>query len=205
MSYIKHYFNSIGYKTVNDDHLVYIIKDFQRHTGITSDGIIGQITRGMIRKYNQNNFCPEVFEPIRPYIPYMDYEIESIMRGNLIGLGEVFNYYSMLYDFDVMHNINHAILESASGTSKIARDKNNLYGWACYDSSPYASAKKYRDFKDSIATWSKEYSKNYLTSGGSQYRGDNEYCVNIVYASSPIAGINKSFITRQLRNKLNDR
>jgi len=196
------YFNSLGYKTADRSHAEFIIKGFQSHVGIKADGIIGPITRSRMRQYNKNNFCPEVFEPIKPYVPYPDQLIESLLNRGLVGLGSAFNRYSELNDFNVLNNISHAILESAAGTSKIARDKNNLYGWAAYDSSPYASAQGYRDYEDCIETWSRQYNKLYLEPDGGQYRGNNEYCVNIVYATSSVAGINKAFIMQNLRKQL---
>lgn len=196
------YFNSLGYKVTEPEHYILIIKDFQRHAGLDDDGIIGTKTKAKINFYNKGNFCPEVFEPIKPYIPYSDGQVESLCYKGLSGLGSIFNYYSKQYDFDVLHNLAHAILESASGTSKIAVDKNNLYGWAAYDNSAYASAHGFLSKGECIKEWSKWYNETYLLPTGKQFRGNNEYCVNIVYASSPVAGVNKSFIVQQLRKKL---
>jgi len=196
------YFNQLGYKTADLAQADWIIKDFQSHAGLKADGIIGTNTKVAMAKYNHKNYCPEVFEPIKPYIPYTDAQVEAVLEKELISYGAAFNYFSKENDFDVMHNVNHAALESNWGTSSIAHGKNNLYGFAAYDSSPYASATSYKDYNDSIEAWSKKYNQLYLTQSGNQYRGNNEYCVNIVYASSSIAGINKSFLTRQLRDSL---
>ena len=122
----EHYFNTLGYKVAIPEHLHLIVEDFQRHTGLTADGIIGIKTREKINKYNKLNYCPEVFEPIKPYIPYSDKQIESLMKHDFIGLGSAFNYYAKLNDFDVLHSIGHGGLESGWGTSFIARRKNNL-------------------------------------------------------------------------------
>ena len=196
------YFNQLGYKVSNTAQNLYIIKDFQRHAGITSDGVIGPVTKAKMKYYNKNNFCPEVFEPIKPYIPYTDQQIESLCNKGLVNLGRLFNFYSHYYDFNVLHNLAHAILESASGTSKIAIDKNNLYGWNAVDSSAYSSAYGFYTKAKCIEEWSYWFNETYLLPTGNQFRGNNEYCVNIVYASSGIAGINKSFIIQQLRKKL---
>src|SRR4030042_6518639 len=122
------YFKSLGYKTANPDHFVLIVKDFQRHAGIDADGIIGKITRGKIKIFNPDNFCPEVFEPIKPYVPYSDEEVERIMRPNLTSCGKVFNQAARENDFDVMHSICHAVLEASDengvwANSAIARKK----------------------------------------------------------------------------------
>ena len=196
------YFNQLGYKVSDTAQNLYIIKDFQSHAGISADGVIGPITKAKMKFYNKNNFCPEVFEPIKPYVKYTDQQIENLCMYNLQGLGKNFNFWSKNYDFDVLHNLAHAILESNWGRSKIARDKHNLYGWAAYDNSAYDSAHGFMNELFCIEAWSKWFDETYLTSTGNQFRGNNEYCVNIVYASSGIAGINKSFIVKQLRKKL---
>ncbi len=196
------YFCSLGYKTANPSQNDYIVKDFQRHAGISADGVIGPITKAKMKYYNKNNYCPEVFEPIKPYVFYRDSQIESLCTKGLIGLGEIFNHYSRAWNFDVLHNLAHAILESASGTSKIAIDKNNIYGWNAVDNSAYDSAYGFANKMLCIGEWSKWFNETYLEPTGNQFRGNNEYCVNVVYASSGIASINKSFIVQQLRKKL---
>jgi len=198
----ENYFNQLGYKVVNPNHMEYVIKGFQSHTGLLVDGVVGPKTKAIMARTNHKNYCPEVFEPIKPYVSYTDEEVESLLIKGLVGFGAVFNEQSRINDIDVLHNIPHAGLESAHGTSKIAIDKNNIYGWACYDSSPYASAKKYRDYADCITTWTREYNKLYLLQSGDQFRGNSEHAVNIVYATSPVAGINKSMMTQRYRKAL---
>jgi beta-N-acetylglucosaminidase len=201
MDYAK-YFEEIGYKYFKQyDKL--IVQDFQRHAGINADGIIGPITLGKIKYYNKDNFCPEVWEEIKPYKEYNDVEIEALMKFKLVGLGAVFNRCAKDNDFDVLHSIAHAILESGSGTSYIARVLNNLYGWQCFDSSPVESGMKFKSKAECIQKWSIWFNKEYLTDGGRWFNGCNEHGINVKYASSPIAGINKAFIVRDLREKLN--
>jgi len=199
------YFNSLGYKYISKYHKI-IVTDFQRHVFPNQknewDGIIGSKTQAKIDYYNKDNFCPEVFEPIKPYIAYTDAEIEAIMQYKLKGLGAVFNKSAKENDFDVLHAIAHAALESGWGTSKIAHDKNNIFGWACYDSSPYQSAAKFKSFAESIEIWSAKFNRLYILPKGEFYHGNSERGVNVKYASSPIAGINKSFIVRKLRKTL---
>lgn len=196
------YWNRLGYKTGDPAQNDWIIKDFQSHCKLTPDGIIGPKTKAAMNKYNHKNYCPEVFEPIKPYVEYSDNQVESLCTKGLATLGNTFNYYSKLNDFDVLHNLAHAILESASGTSKIAEDKKNLYGWNAVDSSAYNSAYGFISKGDCIQAWSEWFNRVYLEPTGNQFRGNNEYCVNIVYASSSKAGINKSFIVQQLRDRL---
>ena len=75
----EHFFSTIGYKVDKPIHMKYVYKGFQAHTGLVPDGIIGPYTKAMIRKTNHRNFCPEVFEPIKPYIQYTDAEVDAIV------------------------------------------------------------------------------------------------------------------------------
>jgi beta-N-acetylglucosaminidase len=200
MNYPK-YFASLGYKWVTAQSQ-FIIKDFQRHCGIKADGVIGPVTKSKMEIYDYSNYCPEVFEPIKPYRDYNDVEIEALMKGNLKGLGAIFNRCAKDNNFDVLHSIAHASLESAYGTSSIAKAKNNLYGFGAYDSSPMASAKKFSSFAECIMIWSKWVNENYLLPWGQYHYGNHEKGVNYKYASSGIAGINKSFIVKDLRSEM---
>jgi len=201
--YLK-YFDSLGYKTSNPAHYKLIVQDFQRHVGIKPDGIIGPITEGRVELFDKDNYCPEVFEPILGNIENVGcYELEKYcLTRKLSGLSWAFTDAQNFYDVNVLHNIAHSVLESASGTSFIARMKNNLYGFKAYDSSPYASAGKFKDFPDCIDTWTKWWVDKYLIEEGKYYNGNNEKGVNVRYATSPIAGINKAFIVQNLRKKL---
>jgi len=197
------YFNSLGYKYIYNYHKI-IVQDFQRHTGIKSDGIIGPITKGRMEVFNKDNFCPEVFEPVLGNIEDVDCcELEKYcLTQRLSGLSWAFMDAQNLYDVNALHNIAHAVLESASGTSFIARKKNNLYGFKAYDSSPYASAGKFKNYPDCINTWTKWMVENYLKDDGKYYNGNSEQGINVRYATSPIAGINKAFIVQNLRKKI---
>ncbi len=200
------YFASLGYKWA-DSQSDYIIKDFQRHAGLDDDGVIGKLTKAKMDYYNYSNFCIEVFKPIKPYINYNDVEIEALMQPNLKGLGAVFNRCAKDNNFDVLHSIGHAVLESSEhglwANSDIAHAKNNLFGFGAYDLSPMASAKKFSSFAECIMIWSKWFNENYLEPWGVYYHGNCEKGVNYLYASSGIAGVNKAFIVQNLRKQLN--
>lgn len=56
--------------------------------------------------------------------------------------------------------------ESAYGTSQIAHDKNNLYGYGAYDSSPYASAYGYNGLEAGIVEIAKKIGKYYVNERG---------------------------------------
>ncbi|MBR3002811.1 MAG: G5 domain-containing protein [Clostridia bacterium] len=71
-----------------------------------------------------------------------------------------------------------AIHESAWGTSKIAQDKKNLFGFGAYDSSPYESANTFDDYGKGIDAVAKYLAKNYLYPAGTKIVGTAITTVN---------------------------
>ena len=55
-----------------------------------------------------------------------------------------------------------AIHESGWGGSSIASDKNNLFGYGAYDSSPYDSAYEFSDYSEGIDLLARVFAKYYL-------------------------------------------
>ena len=84
-------------------------------------------------------------------------------------------------------------LESAWGSSSIAKNKNNLFGLNAVDSSPGTSADTYSSVNECIKTFAETYmSKRYLRSGYTYYHGgflgNKDSGVNVSYASDPYWG-----------------
>jgi hypothetical protein len=201
------YLDSIGYKIKASgyfDFITYLcVKDFQRHTKIKVDGIVGPITQAHIKVNPPEVYCPEVFEHILGLEESSVNQVEKALKYDLAGLGDSFYSWASIYDVKWTHVVAHAALESAWGTSYIARKKNNLFGFMAYDSSPFASAKKFKSFEDCIRFWIPWWGKYYLLPTGKFYNGDSEYGVNKRYATSPIAGISKAFLVRSIRQAAN--
>ncbi len=78
-----------------------------------------------------------------------------------------------------------AYVESGGGMSKIARDKNNLFGLGAGDVTPYASALSFSSKDDSIFFLANLLRYSYLSRSGRHYRGDNLKAINVRYASDP--------------------
>ena len=106
----------------------------------------------------------------------------------------------VFYNMDKKYNMNGvflasmAIHESAWGTSKIAQDKKNLFGYGAYDSSPYQSSFSFDTYGEGIELVAKVLVKYYLNeqgtaiydgevAKGSYYNGATTAGVNIRYAS----------------------
>ena len=75
------------------------------------------------------------------------------------------------------------IHESGWGTSYLAKEKKNLFGYKAYDRDPINSAQDFESYEDAINTVAQALSKNYLTPSGSFYDGKTMEAVNTKYAS----------------------
>ena len=87
-----------------------------------------------------------------------------------------------------------AIHESAWGTSAIARDKKNLFGFGAYDRDPYEMANTFEDYSKGIDEVAKYLAKNYLNKSGTVvYEG--EIATGIYYNQPTLAGVNTKYCT----------
>jgi hypothetical protein len=77
----------------------------------------------------------------------------------------------------------HAALETGWGTSRIFKDKNNLFGYGAYDRDPYNSAYRFASVQDCIYYAANKIKENYLTPGGKYYNGPTLVGMNVKYAS----------------------
>ncbi|MCA0971555.1 glucosaminidase domain-containing protein [Halobacillus litoralis] len=121
------------------------------------------------------------------YPEYLDKE------NRLVGLGEAFIKAEEEYEVNALYLMAHAIHESAWGTSAIARDKNNLFGYKAYDGSAYDSAATFETMEEGISFIAEEVLDNgYLKEGTFRYNGaylgDKSGGMNIKYASDPFWG-----------------
>ena len=84
--------------------------------------------------------------------------------------------------------------ESAWGTSRIAKDKKNLFGYGAYDMNAYASAYEYNGYAAGIDMIARVLIKNYLNpKGTSIYNG--EVATGKYYNGATLTGVNKKYAT----------
>ncbi len=108
----------------------------------------------------------------------------------------------VFYNMEQKYNVNGFFLaaigihESAWGTSTIAQNKKNLFGYGSYDSDPYNMSYSFGNFSDGIELVAKMLVKYYLNPAGttiynneiavgSYYNGSTIKAVNVRYASDP--------------------
>lgn len=87
-----------------------------------------------------------------------------------------------------------AIHESGWGTSKIALDKKNLFGYQAYDDTAYQSSKTFNTYSEGIDLVSRVLIKYYLNSSGTEIYGgdiaDGKY-----FFGNTISDVNKNYAT----------
>ncbi|QHE53608.1 glucosaminidase domain-containing protein [Pontibacillus sp. HMF3514] len=134
---------------------------------------------------------------LRTETHYTAEELNQFMKryspdSPLIGLGDVFIEAQEKFDVNGLYLLSHAIHESAWGKSKIARDKNNLFGINASDDNPYGNADEFKSLESNIMYVAKFVSEKYLTPGNFRYNGDflgnKSEGMNVKYASDPYWG-----------------
>ncbi len=91
--------------------------------------------------------------------------------SKMYGTGKYFKEAEATYGQNALTAFGTAINESAYGTSRIAMDKNNLFGYGAYDSCAYDCAKTYDSPRDSIMDYAKTSGSSYSLVTGKHYHG----------------------------------
>ena len=133
----------------------------------------------------------------------------SLMGANdskLAGKGTTFKVAEQRYGVNALYLVAHSALESAWGRSQIARDKNNFFGIAAYDTTPYTSATKFDDVDSGILGAARWIDRNYLSNTGypanGAYLGNKAGGMNVNYATAPYWGESIASIMFSANEKL---
>lgn len=112
--------------------------------------------------------------------------LDAFLSGTaLAGLGQSFMSAEHSRQVSARYLVAHAILESNWGTSAIATDKHNLFGYGADDANPYVDAVSFPSFDACIQSVAGHVSADYLSSSGRFYHGPTLRGMNIDYASDP--------------------
>ena len=110
----------------------------------------------------------------------------------LVGSGKFFKEMEKTHKINALYLLSHAIHESQWGTSKIAQDKYNLFGYGAIDGDAYNGAYTYRSFRESIKDAADRINKGYQSPTGSYYNGsilgNKGIGMNVRYASDAYWG-----------------
>lgn len=104
----------------------------------------------------------------------------------LKGTGESLVQAEELYSVNSLVLSAIAYLESAGGMSKLAREKNNLFGLGAGGANPYRSALCFSSKDECIYYAARMLRNRYLNRGSRGYRGDNLVAIGPRYAADPL-------------------
>lgn len=107
---------------------------------------------------------------------------------------EYFYYIEKQYNINGLFVAAIGIHESAWGTSKIARDKNNLFGYGAYDSNPYNGAYTFTSYSESIDLMARVLTKYYLNPAGTKIY-NSETAKGTYYYGATFSGVNTKYAT----------
>jgi len=126
-----------------------------------------------------------------PYYNKVQYD-KKWTESPLVGAGKFFKEMEETYKVNALYLMSHAIHESQWGTSKIAQDKYNLFGYGASDGDAYNRAYSYATFKESIEDAAQRINKGYQSPTGSYYNGsilgNKGIGMNVRYASDAFWG-----------------
>ena len=180
-SYRKGYVLSEGLSNINP---IKIKEDVENKNELSKEELLGRLS------YDMNIGEPSGFslEQFRKVLTGNSSDKNKIFEENC----DYFYYAEQEYGINGIFLASLAIHESGWGTSKIALDKNNLFGYQAYDGSPYNSAKQFSSYSEGIDFVARILIKYYLNPKGSSIYGgdvaDGRY-----YNSSTIKGVNKHY------------
>ena len=107
---------------------------------------------------------------------------------------EYFYYIEKQYNINGVFVAAVGIHESAWGTSKIANDKKNLFGYGAYDSNPYNGAYSFTDYSECIDLLARVFVKYYLNPKGTSIYG-GETATGSYYNGATLTGVNTKYAT----------
>lgn len=167
---------------------------FIKTANITSDSVTPLITEKNRIATLKNNLNIEMDLSNVSGLTLSDYK--TIFSHNVADKNNIFeNNYKYFYDAEQKYKINGIFLasigihESAWGTSRLAVDKNNLFGFTAYDSDPYNSATTFISYEDAIDTVANTLAVKYLHTSGTSIT-DNLTATGIYYNGTTVKSVN---------------
>ena len=113
--------------------------------------------------------------------------INSFLAGTaLAGLGDAYMEAEQDYGVSALYLVAHSIEESGWGTSALAQQKNNLFGWDAYDADPFGDGASFPSFSACILYVAQAVKNLYLVPSGPYYHGPTLRGMNVDYATDPL-------------------
>ena len=172
---------------------------YLKTTNITSEAVTPMIKEKNRIATLKNNLNVDMDLSVPSGLTLSDFK--TVLSNNLSDKNKIFEQSAeYFYKAEQKYKVNGIFLasigihESAWGTSKIANDKNNLFGFTAYDSDPYNSATSFDNYENAINEVAEVLSTKYLhvagtkisdelTATGTYFNGTSAKSVNVRYAS----------------------
>ena len=123
-------------------------------------------------------------------------DFKKIFSGNANDTNKIFEENAtVFFEMEQMYNVNGIFIaaigihESNWGTSNIAIQKKNLFGYGSYDSSSYESSYIFDSYEDGIDVVTRTMAKNYLNERGTEIF-DDQIADGTYYNGPTISGVN---------------
>lgn len=117
-------------------------------------------------------------------------DVNNVFKDN----AKYFYYAEELYNINGLFLASIAIHESAWGTSTIAQNKKNLFGYCAYDYDPYNSASNFGKYSDGIDLVARALMGNYLNPAGTVL-SDGSVASGRFHSGKTISSVNKCYAT----------
>ena len=150
--------------------------------------------------YDNPYYSYYLYLPSHSTTSYTAADLDSIIankgynasNSKMYGTGQYFKEAEATYGQNALMMFSHAATESAYGTSNIAMDKNNLFGYGAADSCAYDCAYSYDSPRDSIMDYAQKTGDRYNVVTGKYYYGSHfgnkSSGRNVKYMADPYAG-----------------
>lgn len=126
-------------------------------------------------------------------------QFKKVLSGNsgdtqnvLANNAEYFYYAEKQYGINGVYLASMAIHEGGWGTSKIANDKKNLFGYGAYDSNPYGGSYAFDTYAEGIDLVARVLVKNYLNQKGTEIY-DGQVATGMYYNGPTLTGVNTRY------------
>ncbi|MFN2451734.1 MAG: glucosaminidase domain-containing protein [Candidatus Dormibacteria bacterium] len=112
--------------------------------------------------------------------------LDAFLRGTALhDLGGALLVAEQRHHVSARYLLAHAIEESAFGTSQIALQKHNLFGYGANDANPNQDAVTFDSFASCIDAVAAKVAEDYLSASGQYFHGPTLRGMNVNYATDP--------------------
>ena len=182
----------ISYSTtkgwVQSDCLTYIDPNANKYDDTAGTYTKAQLLAKLSQSMSLNKASGFSLDQFKKVLSGNKSDKNSILANN----AEYFYYSEKQYNINGIFLAAVAIHESNWGTSKIAINKNNLFGYGASDSNPYNNAKTFDTYAEGIDLVARVFVKYYLNSAGTSiYNG--EIANGKYYNGATLSGVNQKY------------